>query len=43
MYSVEYTAHTIKDMNKLPAETKTKIFTKFLILVPLSVKYLFLN
>ena len=26
MYSVEYTAHAIKDMNKLPAEVKTKIF-----------------
>jgi mRNA interferase RelE/StbE len=25
MYSVEYTAHAIKDMNKLPAEVKTKI------------------
>ena len=27
MYSVEYTAHAIKDMNKLPAEVKTKIFS----------------
>lgn len=27
MYSVEYTAHTINDMNKLPAEVKTKIFS----------------
>lgn len=27
MYSVEYTAHAIKDMNKLPAELKTKIFS----------------
>lgn len=26
MYYVEYTAHAIKDMNKLPAEVKTKIF-----------------
>ena len=26
MYFVEYTAHAIKDMNKLPAEVKTKIF-----------------
>jgi mRNA interferase RelE/StbE len=26
MYSVEYTAHAIKDMNKLPAEVKIKIF-----------------
>ena len=27
MYSVEYTAHAIKDLNKLPSEVKTKIFT----------------
>ena len=27
MYSVEYTANAIKDMNKLPAEVKTKIFS----------------
>lgn len=27
MYSVEYTAHAIKDMNKLPVEVKTKIFS----------------
>lgn len=27
MYSIEYTAHAIKDMNKLPAEVKTKIFS----------------
>lgn len=27
MYSVEYTAHAIKDMNKLPSEVKTKIFS----------------
>ena len=27
MYSVEYTAHAIKDMNKLPAEVKTKVFS----------------
>ena len=26
MYSVEYTAHAIKDMNKLPSEVKTSIF-----------------
>jgi mRNA interferase RelE/StbE len=26
MYSVEYTAHAIKDMNKLPSEVKTRIF-----------------
>lgn len=26
MYSVEYTAHAIRDMNKLPTEVKTKIF-----------------
>jgi mRNA interferase RelE/StbE len=26
MYSVEYTTHAIKDMNKLPAEVKIKIF-----------------
>ena len=26
MYSVEYTAHATKDMNKLPADIKTKIF-----------------
>lgn len=26
MYSVEYTAHAIRDMNKLPAEEKTKLF-----------------
>ena len=26
MYSVEYTAHAIKDMKKLPAEIKMKIF-----------------
>lgn len=26
MYSLEYTAHAIKDMNKLPAEVKIKIF-----------------
>ena len=24
---VEYTAHAIKDLNKLPSEVKTKIFT----------------
>ena len=27
MHSVEYTAHAIKDLNKLPSEVKTKIFT----------------
>jgi mRNA interferase RelE/StbE len=27
MYSVEYTAHALKDLNKLPQEVKTKIFT----------------
>ncbi|AKB71510.1 type II toxin-antitoxin system RelE family toxin [Methanosarcina mazei] len=27
MYSVGYTAHAIKEMNKLPAEIKTKIFS----------------
>jgi mRNA interferase RelE/StbE len=27
MYFVEYTAHAIKDMNKLPAEVKTEIFS----------------
>jgi mRNA interferase RelE/StbE len=27
MYSVEYTAHAIEDLNKLPSEVKTKIFT----------------
>jgi mRNA interferase RelE/StbE len=27
MYSVEYTAHAIKDLNKLPSEVKTIIFT----------------
>lgn len=27
MYSVEYTAHAIKDLNKLPSEVKIKIFT----------------
>ncbi|MEL7664444.1 MAG: type II toxin-antitoxin system RelE/ParE family toxin [Methanosarcina mazei] len=27
MYSVKYTAHAIKEMNKLPAEIKTKIFS----------------
>lgn len=27
MYSVEYTAHALKDLNKLPPEVKTKIFT----------------
>lgn len=27
MYSVEYTASAIKDLNKLPSEVKTKIFT----------------
>lgn len=26
MYSVEYTAHAIKNMNKLPSEVKTRIF-----------------
>ena len=26
MYSIEYTAHAIRDMNKLPSEVKTKIF-----------------
>ncbi len=26
MYSIEYTAHAIKDMNKLPSEVKTRIF-----------------
>lgn len=26
MYSVEYTAHAIRDMNKLPTEIKIKIF-----------------
>jgi mRNA interferase RelE/StbE len=26
MYSVEYTAHAIKDMNKLPSEVKKRIF-----------------
>ena len=26
MYSVEYTAHAISDMTKLPAEVKIKIF-----------------
>jgi len=27
MYYVEYTANAIKDMNKLPPEVKTKIFS----------------
>lgn len=26
MYSIEYTAHAIRDMNKLPIEVKTIIF-----------------
>ncbi len=26
MYSVEYTAHAIRDTNKLPSEEKTKLF-----------------
>jgi mRNA interferase RelE/StbE len=26
MYSIEYTAHAIKDMNKLPSDVKTRIF-----------------
>jgi len=26
MYSVEYTAHAIKEMNKLPSDVKTRIF-----------------
>lgn len=26
MYSVEYTAHAIKDMNKLPSEVRTRTF-----------------
>jgi len=26
MYSIEYTAHAVKEMNKLPSEAKTRIF-----------------
>jgi mRNA interferase RelE/StbE len=26
MYSIEYTAHAIRDINKLPSEVKTRIF-----------------